>query len=79
MSQSQVIVQLSPWQWFDPSQDDVLSPSLEPLVVEHHLLFLSVLTFTMELNLAGKRLWNEEEKVAKTIQMPKEILWYVKI
>lgn len=30
-----------------------------------YLLFLSVLTLVLELKLAGKRLWNEEEKIAK--------------
>lgn len=30
-----------------------------------HLLFLSVMTLVLELNLAGMRLWNEEEKIAK--------------
>lgn len=30
-----------------------------------HLRFLSVLTLVLELKLAGKRLWNEDEKIAK--------------
>lgn len=54
-----------------PPQDYALHRSLE-LLVEWHLLFLSALTFILELNLAGNRLWNEEEKIAKTSQMPKK-------
>lgn len=45
-----------------PSQDHVLYHSLE-LLMEWHLLFLSALTFILELNLAGKETleWGRED------------------
>lgn len=54
-----------------PPQDYALHHYPE-LLMEWHLLFLSALTFILELNLAERRLWNEEEKIAKTSQMPKK-------